>query len=343
MLSDKVQVFDWSKGEKGDLPIPAEVKFLLSRWGGKLGRFLLLNRMLSKMAGFVLCSRTLSAMMYASGLAKVFNSQIAATGKAHGYATLNQAFTHRYPRPTYPVNQGEASHHFLVAPCDAYLSMRPIVDSRVAVFPGLWVDLPTLLGDAPWSEFVGGSFLLFTLKPHHDHTLDFPLTSRIHTPPVELAAKRWRVGSTDPAFLRRAAGQGLGVLDQNHRVVTLLESIPYPGLYAFIEVGAMAVNSIAQDYDGGRPIHPAGMQKSHFNFGSTVILLLSRTLNSHFQPVRELMEAASGLSVCEVKRGNVVCFAKETPEGSYRVADTVTLEIRRFAGALEERILRQPA
>lgn len=339
-LSEQVQVYQWDSGEKGDLPIPPEVRFLLSRWGGGVGRMVLLNRFVSKAAGFVLCSPVMGRFLYRSRLARLFNPKIAATGESCGYHSLNQAFTHRYPRPAYP---GLAEERFLVAPCDAYLTIRDIVDSRVAVFPGLWVDLPTLLQGGDWSEFVGGRFLLFTLKPHHDHTLDFPLSSRILASPRELAAQRLAVGSTDPAFLRLAAQQGVGVLDQNHRVVTVLESLAIPGRYAYIEVGAMAVNAIEQDYDTNREKHGQGEQKSHFNFGSTVILLLSQRLSEGLQPIRELAEQASGLNVCEIKRGNALFFVRDLPEGRYQVADHVTLEVRRFAGALEERILRRSA
>jgi len=321
-----MKLYDFERGTIGDLPTPPEIGILNHRIIGKPAQFLFLNNAVGKMAGFILGSRTTSWLLYASRLSKAINAQVDQTYTEFGYRILNDAFIHRYDNAIYPLGIDETeSGQFITSPVSAYLSIRDIRSGVAEFFPGVNISVAKMLGSED-ERFASGKLFIFTLKPHHDHTIDFPTDSAVRFGPSEINRGRLRVDSTDLAFIRKSARQS--VMDENHRVATILHSVPFDEEYAMVEVGANIVNSIEQDYDGSESVHPRGAQKAHFNFGSTVILAFREGLMSKARILEDIyMHSSQVDSACEIKRGTAIMYGKSVKNGTYSVSGTVSLQI----------------
>lgn len=331
-----MRLLDFATGGVGPLPVPPEVRLLIDHsWS----RWLLLNRFASKMTGMVLCSPAMSAFLDWSGLADQVNPQVAQTLRANAYPSMNRAFIHRYPRPLLPGAGVTHGSRFWSSPCDAFLSLREITGPRLEIFPGVFLDLPEMIQADP-AEFLQGWFLLFTLKPQHDHTLDFPIDSRLLDPPREILPGRIQVDSTDIAFIRQADRHGRTVLDRNHRVITRFMAEPYGLPYWYIEVGAAMVNSIEQDFYPGPGIHLRGSQKGHFNFGSTVVLILPEGLRRQLRLLAAMRPFVGEQAVCQVRRGMAILYPEDLGSGDYPVAPGVVMRLNRTGLGVEEVLTR---
>ena len=321
------------------MPVPPEITVLNHRIIGKLSQFLFLNSVVSKMAGFMLGSGISSSILHHLRLSRFINAQVDQTYSEFGYASMNEAFTHRYGHTIYPrdVSAAEADA-FITAPVSAYLSIRDIEAGVLDLFPGVRISVARMLGMED-SSFLSGKLLVFTLKPHHDHTIDFPTESSILSGPVEISKNRFRVDSTDLSYIRSNSRRG--VMDQNHRAATILHSRPFDEKYAMVEVGANIVNSIEQDYDGTNRVHKRGTQKAHFNFGSTVILAIPEAFMAKVKIVEDIHSHSSRFDgACEVKRGTVIMYDRSVKTGTYSVSDGVSLRITNEGGGITEAIER---
>lgn len=324
-----LSLFHFDSGELKSLPVPPEVALICSGWKGSLGRFFLLNRFVSKMAGFVFCSKAISKFLYAFGIARAINEKLSETYHKYNYDNLNAAFIHQYERTLYPSNSamGTGKEDFLSSPADSYLSIRNIIGNTVEFLPGVFLDIPKMIGTNDEELYHQGKLFVFTLKPHHGHTLDFPAASGILSGPKEYNAKRLFVGSTDLEFIRHSQAHKKAVLDENHRVVTILEAVGFREKYVFVEIGANVVNSIEQDFSPGLTVYPRGSRKSHFNFGSTVAMVLPKSFLEKVNIISEIQENSTGVTSCEVKRGTALLYSREISSGEFQVADGVWMKV----------------
>lgn len=324
-----LSLFHFDSGELKGLPVPPEVALVCSGWKGSIGRFFLLNRVVSKMAGFIFYSKAVSRFLYSSGIARAMNARLSETYNKYNYDNLNSAFIHQYERKLYP--DGNASEtdkeKFISSPADSYLSIRNIVGDTVEFLPGVFLDIPKMIGTSDKELYHEGKLFVFTLKPHHGHTVDFPVSSRVLSGPREYNKKRLFVGSTDLEFIRHSRSHKKAVLDENHRVVTILEAVAFRKKYVFMEIGANIVNSIEQDFGPGVAIHPRGGQKSHFNFGSTVAIVLPGSFMEKVNIISEIHGNSTGDKACEVKRGTALLYSKEIKSGEFQVSDGAAMEV----------------
>jgi len=335
-----MRLFDFDSGALKKLPVPPEVLLLCSGFRGRLGRFFFLNRFISKMAGLVFCSNRASRFLYRSGIARIINEKLSETFAAFQYANLNEAFSHRRDRRHFPPGASDENCEkgFISSPADAYLSIRPINAEAVEFLPGVYVNIPRMSGISAREAWLNGILLVFTLKPHHGHTVDFPVDSRIISKPREYNKKKVFVGSTDLEFIRHSAVYKRPVYEENHRVVTFLEALPFHEKYLFIEIGANIVNSIEQDYDPNASLFLRGSRKSHFNFGSTVCLILPDSLMQKVRVIEEILKNAGDDKTCEVKRGTAILYARDLACGEYQVSDRVMMTLAGGVGRVRRAV-----
>ena len=321
-----MKLYDFDEGRTKELPVPPEISVLNHKIVGRVSQYLFLNSIVGKMAGFIFCNRTTSSILYSLRLSRLINEQVDETYSEYGYTSLNAAFIHRYDNTIFPdTTTGTEDKKFITSPVSAYLSIRDIVAGMVEFFPGVRISIARMLG-AEDSGFQSGKLFIFTLKPHHDHTIDFPTESEIISGPSEISKTKFRVDSTDLTYIRSKAKQS--AMDENHRVATILYSRPFDEKYAMVEVGANIVNSIEQDYDESESVYRRGTQKSHFNFGSTVILVIPDTFMSKIKIVSDIYDSSSQFDgACEIKRGTVIMYDTSVKNGTYRVSDRGSLQL----------------
>ncbi|MCK5460586.1 phosphatidylserine decarboxylase [Candidatus Gracilibacteria bacterium] len=289
-----------------------------------------LQQYISKFSGFMLGNDSISTILYKTGVAKKINEKITETYKKFEYSNLNKAFHHRYNREIYP-GESEIDDQFaqkmLCSPADSYFNIREIQDGKIELYSKLVLDLSKMIGSDNAELFCdGGKFLLFTLKPFHDHTMDYPFNSCVLSESEDLDTNRKIVNSTDLNFTKFISSKGQTTFDENHRVVTRLLAEDFDEQYFYVEVGAINVNSIEQDNCKLNEKYNRGTQKSHFNFGSTIILLLPPKLADQLCfPYASLDDDTS----IEIQRGNVVAIPKNCPTDKiFSIANKVDLVLQ---------------
>ena len=235
-------------------------------------RKIILSQYSSKFAGFILQNDKISKFLIWTKIVQKIFPKTVETYKKNNCQNLNSAFHFRNKRNLTEKNNS----NIFSSPVDAYLNIREIKNEKIELFPEIILDLKKMIGKKYLPIFSnGGKMLLFTLKPFHDHTIDYPIKSKVLESPKEINKKHKKVYSTDLHFLDFLSKKfNLNVFEENHRVITPLEAVDFQEKYLLIEVGATNVNSIKQDNCQKNQIYERGVQKSHFNFGSTVILLL---------------------------------------------------------------------
>jgi len=178
------------------------------------------------------------------------------------YATFN-AFFHRRlkpgARPFAPQSEEIAS------PADGRVLVYPHLQQGTA-FPvkGKSFTVDALLG-RPATEYHHGSLAVIRLCPADYHRFHFPSDGRI----IEQRRIKGHYHSVNPLVL----ALGIDVFCQNERQLAIIEN-DHLGRYAYIEIGAFAVASIVQTYQG--PLVHKGEEKGYFQYGgSTIVLVFS--------------------------------------------------------------------
>lgn len=334
-----MRLYDFAEGKMGGMPIPPEISVLNHRVIGRMSQYLFLNSIVGKMAGFIFCNRITSSILHLLRLSKLINAQVDQTYSENDYASMNDAFTHRYDSKIYPRDiSGTEVDRFITSPVSAYLSIRDIRAGVVEFFPGVRISMRRMLGVED-SSFLSGKLFVFTLKPHHDHTIDFPTESSILSGPLEISKTKFKVDSTDLNYISRNPKQS--VMEQNHRVAAILYSRPFDERYALVEVGANIVNSIEQDYDRTRTIHKRGAQKAHFNFGSSVIIAIPEAFMAKVRIVSDIYSNSSRFDgACEISRGTVIMYDGSVKSGTYSISDGISLQIMNEGNGIRETIER---
>ena len=314
MKLDKLILYRLQSGETVEMPIDDIGPLIKKTLSSKLIRDIVFRERISKFFGFLCRNDFISKILSKTKLADKINSTIATTYKQHQHKNLNAAFIHRGERKLFPVNSDISDNLLeclISSPADAYMNIRDIVDKKVELYPNLLLDIEKMVGENNSRMFEkGGKFLLLTLKPFHDHTVDYPVCSQVINITEIVNKKNKRVLSTDLYFVRFIADlEDKFVFSENHRMVTKLFAKSFDEEYLFIEVGATNVNSIEQDNCQLNQVYKRGTQKSHFNFGSTVILLLPDSFQQKLY-FPHIYHQGVNISV-EVKRRNIIACTKD--------------------------------
>lgn len=306
----KLKLYNPITDIKKDMPID-NIGFLLKKTLPiSILRKIILTKYFSKFSGFILNNSFLSFLLVYFKLAEKINLKITKTFKKQKHKNLNQSFKYRYNRILYPENSKIIE--IFSSPVDAYFNMRKIENLKIKLFPELILDIKKMINPENAKLFKnGGKFLLFTLKPFHDHTVDYPTNSRVITTPLEINKKRKIINPTDLYYaLFSSKNYKKTIFDENHRVITKLYSTAFNEEYFILEVGAVNVNSIKQDNCKKNKEYKRGVQKSHFNFGSTVIILLPDSFSKKINFLK-VFNQDENTSV-EIKRGCILATKKIT-------------------------------
>lgn len=175
-----------------------------------------------------------------------------------------------------------------VLPADArYLAKQQIGNQDLFTIKGLEFSLSTFFKDqALADQFTGGSLLIARLCPSDYHRFHFPV-SGIATTPIELTGV---LRSVNPWAL----GKYPSTLQENHRVLTLIESELF-GTVAMVEIGATCVGSIHQTFSPNQH-YAIGKEKGFFSFGGSAIALFFK--KGSIQIDRDLLDATEqGLEI----------------------------------------------
>ena len=297
----------------------------------KILREILMNRYVSKFVGFLADTSWISEIALQTDK---IPRNLRENFKSLNLKTLNEAFTHRNPRQIFPLETDEIMSKFrgkiMISPADAYLNIREIKNGKIELYPELTLDLVKMIGTENSAKFsTGGKFFLFTLKPHHDHTVDYPFNSKALSAPQEFSRKKWKIFSTDLNFAKKMATEGSTIFDENHRVVTELLATDYNEPYFLLEIGATNVNSIEQDNCSVGKTYTKGTQKSHFNFGSTVIVLLPKNFAEKIKIPKVFLQNIN--TSVEVRRRNVIAFPIDYLDfKDISIADNVVISSENF-------------
>ena len=177
------------------------------------------------------------------------------------YPSLNAFFARRLAAGARPIDPDPAR---LASPCDGRLLAYPRLGGDRLSIKGSQVSLPVLLGSEQTARaYRGGDVLVFRLAPADYHRFHFP-DAGTASPAKRLG--RW-LHSVHPIALAGGAPAF-----ENLRYVSTLASERF-GEILLVEVGALLVGRVAQDYAPG-PV-TRGQEKGYFEFGGSTVVLVT--------------------------------------------------------------------
>lgn len=210
------------------------------------------------------------------------------------FASLQQFFTRALPPGVRPIEGGEG---VLVSPCDgAWGASGRIERGTLLQVKGRPYRVADLLGsEALAGAFEGGQFATLYLSPRDYHRFHTPAAGRI----TRLA---YRPGALWP--VNRIGLLGIdGIFARNERIAAWLEVAGEGRELVMVAVGATMVGSVRLAFDALRtncpgavaedrelgatgPKFARGEEWGHFEFGSTIVLLIPPGLyDLDFAPV----------------------------------------------------------
>ena len=203
----------------------------------------------------------------------------AVISEAGGFSCFNEFFTRKLRPSTRPVITND---RVLVSPCDGKVSQAGVIaDGQLLQAKNSYYEVSELLGggDATEQKYEYSSFATLYLAPQDYHRLHAPFNLHV----LETRYIPGRLMSVRPALVASKPR----LFSQNERLVIACSSAF--GQLAIVLVGALLVSGIQTHWHPERYGAPGtanaevftdplplvkGEELGHFNFGSTVILLL---------------------------------------------------------------------
>ncbi len=176
------------------------------------------------------------------------------------YPSFNAFFVRALKKECRPLANGA------VMPADGrYLFYQDISIADSFVVKNKKFSVEKIIGDEQLAKsYSQGSMVLINLSPYDCHRFYFPCDCI----PGPSRLINGFLYPTHPLLLVR----NIAALSENKRMITELKTEVY-GTILFIEIGAMAVGSIHQTYEPGRP-YKKGDEKGYFSFGGSSLILL---------------------------------------------------------------------
>lgn len=179
--------------------------------------------------------------------------------------------------------------------CEArYLGYESISLDQVFPVKGEELTAKKLLANEEWSHiFDGGPLMIARLCPVDYHRFHFPddgevlVDYRVHG----------AFHSVNPFALRFKDE----VFSENERHVTILETKNF-GKIAYIEVGAICVGKIIQNYEG--KTFKRGQEKGYFLFGASTVIVLGE--KNKFKIASDIVDNSKNRLETYLKLGSVV-------------------------------------
>lgn len=190
------------------------------------------------------------------------------------YATFNDFFTRTLKTHARPIDKNP---RHLVSPADgSIVQLGKIEQGALIQAKGQTFQLDSLVGSENATPFLNGNFINIYLSPTDYHRVHMPFDGKI----VETAYFPGKLFSVNP-------NTTIGIpnlFPRNERLVCVIETSV--GKMLLVMVGAMLVNGIVTNWAGKvtpfkqkeqKPLsisYQKGDEIAHFQFGSTVILIL---------------------------------------------------------------------
>lgn len=179
------------------------------------------------------------------------------------------------------LNNNDPDPNHLTSPCDGWLSMYRICEDSSFAIKGSHYRVSDLMQDEKLAErYKDGIGLVFRLAPsdyHHYSFVDDAYVNRHHF--IE-----GKLHSVQPIACAKYP-----IYRLNRRVWTLLETVHF-GPVVQIEVGALAVGGIVNEYEDARVVK--GDTMGHFELcGSTIVLLIQKEQIELLPEIREVVES----------------------------------------------------
>ena len=235
-------------------------KLYSSKWG-RLVLKILTAPALSKAAGCFLDSRSSIALIpLFIKSAGIDMTEVEPTD----WQSFNEFFTRRLKEGMRPVDTDAAS---FISPCDADLSVYPIKDGSFFMVKGVRYSIGDLVKNKLVADtFKDGQCLIFRLSVNHYHRYVFP-ESGFKSRDIKI-----------PGILHTVqpvATEAQNVYAQNSREYCVIKT-DTAGPVVFMQVGAMLVGRISNDYPNPGRVH-RGEEAGKFLYGgSTVIVLIKK-------------------------------------------------------------------
>lgn len=203
------------------------------------------------------------------------------------YSSFNQFFTRALQKSIRPIAEGDK---IMTSPVDGSISqIGSIEQSRIIQAKGQYYSVVELVGgDEKLAEqFEQGQFATIYLSPKDYHRIHMPLTGQLK----QMRYIPGKLFSVNPCTARTVPR----LFSRNERVVTVFETAQGP--LVMVLVGAVFVGSMETvwagkitppygrdiktwDYTGEAAISlDKGQEMGRFNMGSTVVVLLPKTMS----------------------------------------------------------------
>ncbi len=210
---------------------------------------------------------------------------------AGGFSSFNDFFTRKLKTGARPLAGNDGC---LISPADCRMLVYPQLNGDCCIpVKGARFTVAELLGvegAGLVEEFKGGALCVCRLCPADYHRYHFPAAGQL--------LKTWRLRGKYHSVHPLALQRGLRVFSENVRQVSLLELKDF-GKAAFIEVGAFAVASIQQTFQG--TAFQRGEEKGFFAFGGSTIILILPAGRVEFSA--DLVEKSRENMECLVRMG----------------------------------------
>ncbi len=193
----------------------------------------------------------------------------------------------------------------LISPCDGYLSVYSIEESRTYKVKNTEYHLEQLLDSAVLAQkFSGGYCMIFRMTPRHCHRYCY-ICDGVRQESRKIAGKLHCV--------RPVAYTSVPVFVENNREYVKIRSDLF-GYVVQMEIGALLVGKIYNHQSGNKVLQ--GQEKGYFEFGgSTILILLEK---NRVKIEKRILECSMQDQETEVRMGTMVgTFQKEVENAVY--------------------------
>ena len=183
--------------------------------------------------------------------------------------------------------------NILPAPCEArYFAYESIEDDQKIPVKGKYLTAKSILRDDRWEQvFKDGPVLLARLCPVDYHRFHFPDNGKL----IDFYNISGKLHSVNPLALKVKGD----IFATNEREVSILQTENF-GKIAYVEVGAMMVGKIVQNFE--QDIFKRGQEKGYFLFGGSTVIVFGE--KGKWIPDTDLLENTSNGIETFIKLGS---------------------------------------
>ena len=273
------------------------INWLYGTKPGLLASSLLCGQRLSKLYGVVQNSQLLSQHKIKKFI-KDFDIQMSEFELEEGgsrdrpFSSFNKFFVRKFKQgkrsfPNHPGKMGAFAE-------GRYLGFESVGPQVKVPVKGKYLDPVSIISNEKWSNyFFDGPLVIGRLCPTDYHRFHFPDGGKV----LDFYKISGELHSVNPLAIKRKKD----VFLRNERHVTILETESF-GKLAYVEVGAMMVGKIVQNFE--EQSFSRGQEKGYFLFGGSTVIVIGE--KGKWRPSSDVLNfSKEGIEVF-LKLGNVV-------------------------------------